>query len=148
MSDDNLPEPFSKRLAVRDKQNALGYLGSNTHTVPGHFTVFWPESGGGYSTELLELTEVTRAAADWLAGFLSGNEPEGWCDIAPRDLASDDPRLFQWHDALNLFRRTGRWSTGRRCEVCGEDVLPSRIRPLCEQHAPDVEDVWADIAIV
>ncbi len=127
---------FDRRRWVRDEDGNVGYLGSNGHSVPGHFLAYWTHQDLVYTESLDNLTEMSRAAADWLEGFFAGSEPEP----EPVD------RSYDWEYAVRRFRSTGIWNpNGETCEECGADRVPSELYNLCEQHGGEPKSLWPEI---
>jgi hypothetical protein len=121
-------------LWVEDSDHRTGWLGSNPHTFPGRFLVYWAHRGEAYSASLNGLLVVGERAAIWLEGFLAGAEPPGWFGD-DFDYTEDDPRTQEWRRAIERFSLTGTWGPGRVCEEGGHPMLPSE--PLgfrCIEH--------------
>ena len=88
------------------------FLVGNSHTFRGRMGAYCPTQDVGYSISLSEIDEMSPESARWVAGFLSGNEPEAEEMFGPgiHDANDSDSRWQRWRDALAEFRATGVWS--------------------------------------
>jgi len=114
---------FRRDRWVRDHDGNPGWLGSNGHTFPGRFLTFWPQHGAAYSTSLDELAECSRAAADWLDGFLTGAEPDGrLIEGGGFDYDERDPRTAWYVENWRQFHLTGNWVCDKDEDMSGREV--------------------------
>jgi len=91
------------------------FLGYNPHVLRGCMGA-WSERHGYYVTFTKdEVTDASELARAWIAGFLSGNEPDPEEMFGDRIylLDVDDPKWQRWHEALADFRESGVWTWGR-----------------------------------
>ena len=86
------------------------YLGYNPHTFFGRIGV-WGADGRTFIISKGEVREASDAACSWIAGYLTGNEPEpeNLFGESIHDAGEDDARWSRWDDAVAMFRQTGSW---------------------------------------
>jgi hypothetical protein len=95
-----------------------GILHGNPHTHRGRFSVLWESTGQTHPTSLSDLAEMSAESQAWLAGFISGNEPDVY-DVLGLDDDADptDEQYHIWRHKLAEFRESG-WI---RLPVRGDD---------------------------
>ena len=129
---------INRALWVWSAKRGIGFLRGSSHVSDaGRFLVHSDELDGAYGGSLYEFEICSPEAATWLDGFLTGAEPQAWFSDEQFDYDPEDPRTSTWHEALELFHRTGTWAPGRSCEVCHVELLPSAPVGLrCPEHHP------------
>ena len=84
----------------------------------GRFSVLWESTGKTHATSLSDLADMSAQSRAWLAGFLSGNEPEPFEVLGLDDDAElTDEQYEVWGQKLVEFRESG-WI---RLPIRGDD---------------------------
>jgi hypothetical protein len=117
------------------------FFGENPHTFHGRISVWCPRLGRWTRISKSEISEMSAASRYWLAGYLSGNEPD-----APRDgngdyLADDAPEMVTWRRSVARFAQTGYWNAkARTCASCRQPVEPAQPDETCLACAALIPD--------
>ena len=131
------PEPaFDGRLWFTMGTHCSGkhYLIGNPHTFNGRMLAWCPTKQTSFFVSKLEMDDCSVEAEFWVKGFLAGNEPEPPKDENLNVVDSGSSEYQRWLKAIELFARTGYWYSGeRRCESCGEELLPSLAGNVCKK---------------
>lgn len=109
---------YAGELWVTSHNGGRGILHGNPHTFPGRFSVLWESTGDTHATSLSDLADMSAQSRAWLAGFLSGNEPEPFEVLGLDDDAElTDEQYEVWRQRLAEFRESG-WI---RLPIRGDD---------------------------
>jgi hypothetical protein len=85
-----------------------GILHGNPHTHRGRFSVLWESTGQTHATSLSDLADMSAESRDWLAGFMSGNEPDVYEVLGlDDDVDPTDEQYEVWRRKLVEFRDSG-----------------------------------------
>lgn len=128
------PPEIDERLWFESTCGGRDFLVGNGHTFVGRMAAWCPEKKVGYNVSLGEMGAMSDECRYWIAGFLTGNEPDyPYSEDDDRDV--DEVDMTAWEAALSRFRRTGLWN-GRwnTCDVCGCVLLPDTAADRCAEH--------------
>lgn len=128
------PPEIDERLWFEASCGGRDFLVGNGHTFVGRMAAWCPHERVGYNVSLGEMGEMPDATRYWVAGYLSGSEPD-YPYVENEDGELDEADMAAWEAALRRFRRTGEWY-GRwgTCQVCGCVLLPDTAADRCAEH--------------
>ncbi len=107
------PEVDAQRWVVtRLCVNHRDYLVGNPHTFPGRMAVWCPAASRELSVSKRDIVDAAQGSKDWIAGFLSGNEPPPPDDEGLRADVWEKAHQ-EWESRTQRFRRDGQWPDKR-----------------------------------
>lgn len=126
---DPLPSDVDPALWFETESCGRHYLvDGNAHTFPGRMWAFCAKNDIYTRVDRSEIGQCSLAAAYFIRGYLSGNEPEpprsGTVTCSPTTSRGCVRGGGRW----SSFVSTGYWWTGesRHCDRCGVELLPSQ----------------------
>jgi hypothetical protein len=133
---EDAPFAVDERLWFEASCGGRDFLVGNPHTFPGRMAAWCPHDGVGYNVSLGEIRTMSDESRYFVAGFLTGNEPE---PPTGDEGESNEADFVAWQSATRRFRRTGRWY-GRwgTCHTCGCVLLPDSAADFCHEHLLEV----------
>jgi len=124
----NLHDIDEDRWVLTTRVSGRCYLGGNAHTHPGHMHAWSEQLDKLITIRKDDITEASPVAWAWIAGFLTGNEPDfahwlgtTWDEAEPHE-TQDDPLFWQWKDDLRFFRAHGHGGLRDPGECDDEDA--------------------------
>jgi hypothetical protein len=112
--------------------NDRHFLVANPHTHRGRMSAWCRTGKRAFAVSKGEMLECSDAARVWIAGFLTGNEPEPPTNADGDALHPDEPAMIRWYREIELFHETGVWvATARECPQCKDALLRSQPGLVC-----------------